>query len=403
MRPVCRMLIIALFVAPAASAPARCQRGPEGPPAHPPVRMPRDIEHRGVTPLALPTGEEKPSDSLPDDAVASGDSALEIGTRLLRNGDVARAEVLLRQAGVQPAHRAGAVGLLWQLHERRGSMPIDEARVASLSRVVGPRFARYESAHVVMLSDATAQIASARMGTLERTRTEFIRWARRAGLNPAPEPSKHLCVLFAEREGYIAFAAAEDGLDASGFGGHYAPSKERMAMYADDPSDAPSDGLTIRAMHEAAHMVAFRTGTQTRARTQPFWLSEGLASAFEPIGATVGAPDRRRDGLRERLLAEAVGAEQTHGAAVARVSLESLIMRDSPPREDPDRLRGMYQMSEALVRYLARHRSEALARYMESLATGDPGRRTPTELRAEFIAHFGEPVRIEREMRLRPW
>jgi hypothetical protein len=402
MRRVLSMLAITLIAAPAASVPARSQGWPDGRPG-PPIRMPREIEHRGMTALSVPTGEKAPSETPDDAGIRPGDSALEIGARLLHDGDVARAEVLLRQASAQAAHRAGAVGLLWQLHERRGSMPIDEARVASLSKVVGPRFARYESAHVVMLSDATAQVASARMGTLERTRTEFIRWARRAGLNPAPEPSKHLCVLFAKRDGYIAFAAAEDGLDASGFGGHYAPSKERMAMYADAPGAAPSDGLTVRAMHEAAHMVAFRTGTQTRARTQPFWLSEGLASAFEPIGETVGAPDRKRDGLRERLLAEAAGAAHADGADAAMVPLESLIMRDSPPREDPDRLRSMYQMSEALVRYLARHRSEALARYMESLATGAPGRRTPTELRAEFVAHFGEPARLEREMRLRPW
>lgn len=360
----------------------------------PPMRMPREVEHRGRSAVPLST----PDRALPSRDSASGSgthaSAVELGERLLREGDDARAEVLLRQASVDAAQRSGAVKLLWDLHEKRGVAPVDESRIDALARAITGRFARFESANIVMMSDAPVAVANARLGTLERTRTEFIKWARRAGLNPAPEPSKHVCVLFATREGYVAFAAEEDGLDASGIGGHYSPAKERMAMYADASGMAGSDGLIVRAMHEAAHMVAFRTGTQTRRRTQPFWLSEGLASAFEPIGQTVGAPDRLREGLRSSFL------EMPEGV---RVSIESLIIRDAPAREDTEQVGTMYRTSEALVRYLVRHRSEAFTRYMESLATDSPGRRTAAELRAEFVAHFGEPARVEREMRLRPW
>lgn len=356
--------------------------------------MPREIEHRGRSAVPLPTSDRAllPAGS----ALKSGTrgSAVEIASTLLREGDVSRAEVLLRQASLVAAQRPGAVNVLWELHEGRGVTPVDEARVDALDQAITDRFVRFESANIVMLSDAPVAVANARLGTLERTRTEFIKWARRAGLNPAPEASKHVCVLFATREGYVAFAAEADGLDASGIGGHYSPSKERMAMYADAPGAAPSDGLLVRAMHEAAHMVAFRTGAQTRRRTQPFWLSEGLASAFEPVGQTVGAPDRTRDGLRGSFLE--IPEE-------ARVPIESLIVRDAPAREDTERIGAMYRTSEALVRYLARHRTEDFTRYMETLATDEPGRRTASQLHAEFVEHFGEPAQVEREMRLRPW
>lgn len=260
--------------------------------------------------------------------------------------------------------------------------------------MLGRGFARYESASVVMLADTTGAMAHARLGSLEMARAEVARWGRRMDLDPVIEETKHVCVLFAERDAYVEFAAREDLLDASGLGGHYSPSKERIALYADPPGIAPSDGLRIRAMHEAAHMALFRTGLQTNRRTQPFWLSEGLASAFEPISGAPGAPDRERVGFREAYLA----ANQESRAPIAW-----LIEQDEPGAEEKERVQAMYRTSEALVRYLSRHRRGALTAYMDALRRSPPGPRTGEELRLEFRAHFGDPARIEREMALRPW
>lgn len=361
----------------------------------PPMRMPRVIEHRGLSATgAVPVGDDDPQRA---DVVPAGReelSALREGAALLQSGDVARAEVLLRNARWVASERRDATSLLWQISDARGVIHVDEERVASLARVLGRGFARYEGQSVVLLSDASATVARARLGTLERTRAEFIKWARRAGLHPAPEGSKHVCVLFAKREAYIAFAASEDGLDGRVLGGHYVPSKERMAMFVGEPDGEGAESAVSRASHEAAHMVAFRTGVQTRRRTQPFWLSEGIASAFEPNGEMIGTPDRSRNGFRDAYLAI---AEQE------RISIRMLVSRDAPMREEMERIGTLYVTSEALVRYLSRYRREAFAAYVEGAATSKPGRRSPPELLAEFEAAFGDPDRVEREMRLRPW
>lgn len=361
----------------------------------PPMRMPRTVEHRAVHSPRATAESEAGLQLLNAELVELEDpSALREGAALLSVGDMPRAEVLLRSARWVASERRQATELLWQISDARGVIHVDEERVASLGRVLGRGFARYEGQSVVLLSDASATVATARLGTLERTRAEFIKWARRAGLHPAPEVSKHVCVLFAKREAYIAFAAAEDGLDGRVLGGHYSAGHERMAMFVGEADGLGGQNAASTASHEASHMVAFRTGVQTRRRTQPFWLSEGLASAFEPIGQTIGTPDRVRPGLREAYLA--VGEHE-------RISIRALVSRDAPAREEMERLSTLYVTSEALVRYLSRHRREAFAAYIEAAATSKPGRRSPAELIGEFEAAFGDPDRVEREMRLRPW
>lgn len=361
----------------------------------PPMHMPRVTEHRG---LSASGPEVVGDDGIQREHVVPAEreeaSALREGAALLQSGDFARAEVLLRNARWVASERRDATALLWQISDARGTIHVDEERVSSLARVLGRGFARYEGQSVVLLSDASAAVARARLGTLERTRVEFIKWARRAGLHPAPEGSKHVCVLFATREAYIAFAAAEDGLDGRVLGGHYVPSKERMAMFVGEPHGAGAASAVSRASHEAAHMVAFRSGVQTRRRTQPFWLSEGIASAFEPCGEIIGTPDRSRSGFRDTYLAI---REQE------RISIRMLVSRDAPMREEMERIGALYVTSEALVRYLSRYRRESFAAYVEAAATSKPGRRSPPELLAEFEAAFGDPDRVEREMRLRPW
>lgn len=332
-----------------------------------PMRMPREIERRGrgTAPIVVrqDTGPGEDAAQNPDETSRAGATNEE------------------RRRAPETAAAPGGI-------------PVDGARVARLSESLGTGFARFESASVVMLADTTAAAAHARLGSLEMARAEVLRWARRTGIEPTMEASKHVCVLFAVRAAYIEFAAREDGLDASGLGGHYSPSKERMALYADPPGIAPSDGLRIRAMHEAAHMALFRTGVQSRRRTQPFWLSEGLASAFEPEGEMPSAPDRERKGFREVYL---------DSPSASRVAVDWLVSRDEPGVADGERVHAMYRTSEAMVRYLSRHRRGALAAYMAALRNGKPGTRTAAELREEFVEHFGDPARVEREMALRPW
>jgi hypothetical protein len=366
----------ALLLAAAASF-AAAQETPS------PFKMPGKIEHRGGTPKARSMQSASTPTTVAPDASESVPTTVPTTT------------IELRAALHVESHRATAAAALWSL-QGSDKTPVDEKAADATAVLLGAGFARFESAHVVMLSDASTERVHARLGTLELARTAFLKWASRTGLNPAPEPTKHLCILFAERNDYIAFARQHDALDASNLGGHYSPSRERMVLYADAPGLPPSDGLTTRSIHEAVHMVAFRTTAQTRRRTQPFWLTEGLASAFEPTDEAPLAPDAPKPTVRERFL-------QARQIKNATIPLDTLVALTSPPREDPAAGAAMYRTSEALLRYLARHRKRELAIYMESLTTGEPGKRTPAELRDEFVARFGEPAAIEREMTLRPW
>ena len=342
--------------------------------------MPKTIEHRGTSPQPAPaTPQSSPLPTGKPDVLPPKPPT----------------EAQLRARLTDPNARADAAAALWN-SKGADPAPVDERAVAALARSLGPRFARFENASVVMLSDASTARVNARLGTIDRARTEFLKWADRAGLHPAPEPTKHLCVLFASRADYVAFAREQDGLDASEIGGHYSPTKERMALYAE--STGGPDDLVARCIHETIHMVAFRTTAQSRRRTQPLWLSEGMASAFEPASSSAApvAPDRPKPGARERYLA----SDQTTGAILP---IATLVALTAPPREVPGSAAASYRSSAALFRYLARYHSRDLGRYMETLATDDPGIRTPHQLLAEFIAHFGDPIAIQKDMALRPW
>lgn len=400
-------------------------------------------EHRGTRPIMIGprVSEERAADpqdrdrqAAPVDAAghagsragdraapkAESSSALEAARQLLDAGlEVAlasgEAERLLRLACHEPADRAEAAARLWAMFEARvarggQALPRDERRERELLEVLGPGFARFESRHVVVLSDATTERVHATLGTLERTRSMFLRFATRMGLSPVPEPSKSVCVVFATREGYIGFARAEDGLDASHLGGHYTPARERMSIYVDAPNQPPSEALTLRAMHEAAHMVSFRTLTQSVRRAQPFWLSEGLAGSFE-ASSVIGAfgPDVARPEARERMERLVARGEA--------MPLRVLLGQRAAPMDDPIAASAMYIQSEALVRYLVRHRRAQFGAYMRTLATVAPaasdsapgearrwrGHRTPEELVKEFVSHFGDPAAIERDLLRRPW
>ncbi len=358
--------------------------------ATPPFRMPAHVEHRGGVPEDRGRAPSPSGDDAIEPRSARRVSGTPTGSHATRASDDSLRSMLLDRAT-----RAAAAEELRSRRDGR-SAPTDEAAIGALSRVLGPGFARFESENVVMLSDATTALVNARLGTIERTRAEFLRWAERAGVSHAPEPTKHLCVLFASREGYVRFAREQDGLDATGVGGHYSPSKERMALYA--RAEGSADDLVGRCVHEAVHMVAFRTGAQTRRRTQPLWLSEGLAGAFEPSGTSVApvAPDRPNPSVREAYH----DARERPGETVP---IGALVAMSTPPREEPGSAGAAYRSSAALVRYLSRHRARQLEDFMESLATDVPGPRTAAQLRAEFESHFGSPEVIERDMTLRPW
>lgn len=368
----------------------------------------QDIEMRGSAKVFLP--EPTTTIAYHD---ASGDAS--VGTALaaakgaesatLGLAEMELTEEALRGMLYETGGRANAAELLRRMASARAGarLRVDETAVGATMRSLGDRFIRCESENFVALSDARVDWINARLGVLERARSEFYRWTDRAGVNAAPHATKLLCVAFARYEDYVAFAKRTDNLDASGMGGYYSHRTNRIVFY--DERTGPSAGgsrserasrvMEAKTIHEAAHMVAFNSAAQSRRRANPLWLSEGLASAFEPVEGSMSLGPDRPSATREAYLKAC--------AQPRSVSIDELVGVLSSKTLDVERARSLYVSSEALVRYLSRHRSDQFTAYMESMATSPAGARTSEQLREEFRAHFGDPAKIEREMRLRPW
>ncbi len=115
--------------------------------------------------------------------------------------------------------------------------------------------------------------------------------------------------------------------------------------------------------HEAAHQLSHRMGVLRLDRATPLWLSEGLASFFEPsrngyLLETGSIHWQRLDQL-----------SRSHSGG-KRISLTDLLTRDELFR-DPAAATLAYHEAWSLFHYLATERSEALMHYLRVLRSAD--------------------------------
>ena len=160
----------------------------------------------------------------------------------------------------------------------------------------------------------------------------------RFGVPPIGGPAATI-LLFANREGYRAFAA-EEGMATAGYAGYSIPDRGYTAIWAD--ASRPLSLATTLA-HELTHLVHRRA----LGGGLPRWLSEGLADAIGDTASLAGieALDGTRgvEGLAERVH---LGLEAGQVRSVARlVTLEGHEFDRGTPSYD-------YEQSALLVRYL---------------------------------------------------
>lgn len=137
------------------------------------------------------------------------------------------------------------------------------------------------------------------------THDGFSRYARRDGVEAKPGlmgyymPSSNRVALF-ERGSASSKAGFSGGLRS--YGGNVTPSWTQPENWLKHPSVLDQNfqppGFSIRQglvgsiqadlrgtmIHEATHQVAFNVGLHSRIRSNPQWVVEGLATAFEPDG-----------------------------------------------------------------------------------------------------------------------
>lgn len=329
-------------------------------------------------------------------------------------------------------------------------IPTDEEAVGATISALGASAARTHTDHFVIVGDADPAWARSTGLLLETTYERFERLMRHLKLPLAPPKSRLLCVLIKDHARFEAFARAQDNVDAGWMGGYYATHTNRVVFYdsetspefiaarerlaqideqaqrakddaararrerkddtadvyrsiaakAEEASDRQRRQLADRAAqagaakatHEAAHLLAFNCGLQSRSRQYPFWLSEGLATCFEAESLAAAhkglfGPDRDNP-VRQRELAAAI-AEGT------LIPVEALIeMNAADPDEETARV--MYAQAHSLYRWLHRHEREKLAGLYADIAREPAGMIPPRRQGELFRARFGPVARLER-------
>jgi len=143
-----------------------------------------------------------------------------------------------------------------------------------------------------------------------------------------------------------------------------------------------------RAVHEAAHQLAFNTGLQKRGVMYPLWVSEGLATNFESDTAhEIGMAGENAPRQRQLLRAHADGR---------LMPLESFITLVHIRPGGPYGANDLYAQSWAFFNWLYKTRQAELKRYLATLAQLEPGPRDTHTMRREFTHAFGSLDRIER-------
>ncbi len=301
-----------------------------------------------------------------------------------------------------------------------GTLPVESAPYREARKALPDRFVEIRTRRFVVLSDADPEWTRRQADLLERTYTQFHRFARRLEMQPAALRHRLVCLLFRERRDYQEFARKHDGVTAAWISGYYAPRHDRVVFYdIESESIAATGGASSRdtlarartqaagpaetggpavpdrprtstatTIHEAVHQLVFHTGIQSARIQNPLWISEGLATAFEtdrpeePFG-----PDRdyaMRVAELQRLLA---------GGGL--MPLPELLQYTEMPDDRDETIAAVYHQSYALVTWLSRHRRQDLRRYLEKLRAEPAGRPSGRRHLEIFEQVFGDAVEVE--------
>ncbi|GAB4384720.1 MAG: hypothetical protein Kow0022_08150 [Phycisphaerales bacterium] len=386
-------------------------------------------------------------------AFADGGSSRDPFSRVdeaMASGDLVRADRLLRVLADDEQHRLRAIQALESLHRMPGfELPVDEAEIERALATVQTRMHRYETAHFVTLSDCDASWTREKSALLERTHHQYFRWIDQIGLDVAPPDHKLLCILFSDYEQYRSFARRVDSVDAPWAGGYFATRANRVVLFDDRHSpaireamerlseheariaetraraqrtsrsgmQAMADALNqaadrleaeveanrqrisahaermsiAKAVHECVHMLSYNTGLQLQGKVYPFWISEGLATAFE-----TGEPSQPF-GPRE--------AYEAREASFDRIAEENRLIPLNRLVSVPAGIAGadelgdpVYAQSYVLFTYLSRTAPDAMKRYLHELNRQPSGYFDPEQQIALFERHFGRIEAVERAL-----
>ncbi|MBX3351395.1 MAG: DUF1570 domain-containing protein [Phycisphaeraceae bacterium] len=158
----------------------------------------------------------------------------------------------------------------------------------------------------LLLSDADPSWVREQAEWLEQVASVFEREMTTLGFTTQRPASPLRVMLFASRDDFIRFAREIDAVDARWMGGYYEPARNRVVAYDDRSSDSflraaahhasharehARRATRAKLAHEAAHLLAFNTGVQSRAVAYPEWFTEGLAERVARAAMGHTTPD----------------------------------------------------------------------------------------------------------------
>lgn len=196
----------------------------------------------------------------------------------------------------------------------RSALGLSEAD--ALADELGIPFRAVRYADFAVVSDLPSDRLHVHGETLAQAAEDFTEAMSRLGIETWRPAQALTVVIFSDHRDFVEFARRADGVDAHWMGGYYASGSNRAVMYDDlggpDFIEAASTGMPSAAVaeqaaratrekirHEAAHLLAFNCGVQSRVAAHPLWLTEGLAESFARgalSGGGAGCADLRHEG-----------------------------------------------------------------------------------------------------------
>jgi hypothetical protein len=134
-----------------------------------------------------------------------------------------------------------------------------------------------------------------------------------------------------------------------------------------------------KTVHEAAHLVAFNTGLQLRTHRYPFWITEGIGTAFETADSRGAFGPWSRYGPRDGEVRERLAGFEP---------LEAFLGRTDAPA-DREGARSAYAQAYALFTFAATREPRALGGLLRDIAAEPAGETTGRRLVELFAGRFG--------------
>lgn len=272
-------------------------------------------------------------------------------------------------------------------------------------------FSALVTEHFVLLHCGNTAWASSTGALLERTYKRFYSTFKKTGFLLKQPASRMTWICFGNTDDYYGYAWETERRDVSSLEGYYSAQTNRVALYDTAPplpGSMPSPGTVItasadnepalgaapqlldaaRTMHEAAHQLAFNSGLQRRGVMYPFWLSEGLATAFENDPADPSSASEIAARRRRLLDARAVKA---------LIPLNKFTTMTRIPMDDMGAVYDAYAQAWGFFVFLLENHRNELNHYVGRLQSVPRGRRSTERMRREFSDSFGDVRQIARE------